>query len=227
MSARARHRHRHTGTAASAHGFRQGFSGAAGLWLAALAGCVDTEARYQDFLDRTGELRVMLDAGPVSAERVDFSGDYLLALSTVVSPDAPILFATRAQVSSDLATVALELQPLATDTSEPPRAPVGEPIVAPEAPYAPDGTFEADLGTVQVPGAANPITGSDITATVRIRGLARPDGAAGYFFCGEALGMVTVPLALDLAGSSFGAVPSPDVQDAVPLLACPEDPADR
>jgi hypothetical protein len=197
-----------------------------GTWctvlVLALSGCLDTEGRYQDFLDRTEAQRASEDSGVASSERVDFSGDYLLALSTVVAPDAPILFATRVQVAEDLTQIDLELQPLTTDDAAPAREPVGASIVANGVPYAEDGTFEADLGTVQVAGAANPITGSDITANVRIVGVAQPtDGGGVYFFCGDAFGMVTVPLSLDLAGSSFGAVATTDPANAEPLLSCP------
>lgn len=188
-------------------------------------GCLDTEGRYQDYIDRTDDLRAGGDdAGPGSSERIDFSGDYLLALSTVIAPDAPILFATRADVAEDLGSLTLELQALSTDTSSPPRVPVGDPITVVDVPYRDDGTFEADLGVVQVPGAANSITGSDITAEVSIVGLAGSDTDEALYFCGDVLGMVTSPLALDLAGSTFGAAETATVVDAAPLLGCPTRP---
>lgn len=194
----------------------------AALWF---GGCTNTGGRYEDFGDRTADLRTgAADAGSGAAERVDFSGNYLMAMSTVLSPDKPLLFAAEAEVEPDLSTVTLHLQPLATDAAPEPRARVGDPITI-DAPYGEDGSFTPDLGEIAVPGSANPISGSDIAAQVQLRAIARTDGNGGYLLCGDATGMVTMPLQLDLAGSTLTAVPTDDVTTAEPLLSCP-DPED-
>lgn len=196
---------------------------AAILCLLAMQACTDTDGRYGDFLDRTATLRSSAgdDAGADAGERLDFSGEYLLALSTVLAPDAPMLFAAEVEVNADLSALNLRLQPLATAQQPNPRAPVGDPIDVLGVPYLPDGRFIAALGTLTVPGAANPISGSDIIADVEIHGTSLPADGQPQVFCGRALGMVEVPLQFDLAGSTFGAVATGDVATTAPLLACP------
>jgi hypothetical protein len=196
---------------------------AALLWLLLSAeACVDPKGRYEDFIDRTADMRGR-DAGmTATGERFDFSGRYLLALSTTLAPGQPILFACDISVASDLETLDLSIQPLTTDDSAMPREPVGDTLDVTGIAYAEDGTFSADFGEVTVPGEANPISGSDIVATVAITATAFPmDADLPNHFCGEATGMATVPLALDLAGSTFGAVETDDLASTDPLTSCP------
>jgi hypothetical protein len=194
------------------------------LFVAALllGGCVDPEGRYEGFIERTAQIRTR-DSGMVEpTDRFDWSGRYLLALSTTLSPDAPLLFAVDAAVSSDLTSIELELQPLTHDDDDEPRMAIGDSFSLRDVAYDEDGSFSADLGDVSVPGRANPITGSDIVANVQLS--ARTRMAAGELpdvFCGEVAGMVVEPIALDLAGSSFGAVRTEDETAAEPLLRCP------
>lgn len=186
-----------------------------------LTACVDPGARYDDFIERTADLRGR-DAGMVEpTERFDWSGRYLLALSTVLAPDQPLLFAVDVEVSSDLELATLELQPLTTDDDDEPRTPIGDRIVLEDVPYDAEGTLSADLGEVTVPGRANPITGSDIVASVQLSARTRAEtDDEPSLFCGEVEGMVIEPLSYDLAGSTFGAVPTDDAPSAEPLLRC-------
>jgi hypothetical protein len=190
--------------------------------LLLLGGCVDPEERYGAFLERTAEMRNR-DSGPIEpTDRFDWSGRYLLALSTVLAPDQPLLFAVDAEVSSDLTTADLELQPLTTDDDDEPRTAVGESFRLNDIAYDKEGTFSADLGEVAVPGRANPITGADIVAQVQLVARTRAASAdEDGFFCGEVSGMVVRPLTYDLAGSTFGAVLAEQPEDATPLLRCP------
>ena len=196
---------------------------AAVLLLSAL-GCVDPQARYDAFLERSAAMRGR-DAGMTEpGERFDFSGRYLLALSTTLAPGQPILFSCDVSVAEDLSTLELSLQPLATDGDEMPRAAVGEALAVGPVPYAEDGAFSADLGEVTVPGRANPISGSDIVADVVIAASAFAMTAElPTHFCGQATGMVSVPLALDLAGSTIGAVSATSFGDIEPLAGCPDE----
>jgi hypothetical protein len=185
-------------------------------------GCVDPSERYDAFIERTAAIRDM-DSGMVEpGDRFDWSGRYLLSLSTSLSPTKPLLFTLDAEVSDDLTTLDLTFQPLTTDGDEEPRTPIGDAFSVNAVPYASDGTFSADLGEVTAPGRANPITGSAIIATVQLiaRTQAGDSGAEGVV-CGQVTGMVSVPLALDLAGSTFGAVLTDEPQDVEPLLGCP------
>jgi hypothetical protein len=201
--------------------------------LLSAQGCVDPDGRYDDFIERTASMRgrdagaerdagVEADAGDGADARFDFSGTYLVALSTTLAPGEPILFSADVVVSDDLETIDFTFQTLSTDADDAPREPVGDPVTADAVPYQADGSFEVDLGEVTVPGRANPISGSDIVATVVLTATAFPATAElPAFFCGDASGMVTVPLALDLAGSTIGGVEASSFEGVEPLPACP------
>ena len=192
------------------------------LGPSSLSACVDPGDRYDAFLERTAEMRNR-DSGMVEpTDRFDWSGRYLLALSTVLAPDQPLLFAVEAEVSSDLSLIDLQLQPLATDGDEEPRTAIGDSFGVNDIPYEMDGSFSADLGEVTVPGRANPITGSEIVASVQLSASTRAgDDDNADLFCGQVTGMVIQPLSYDLAGSTFGAVLTDDAQNAAPQLRCP------
>jgi hypothetical protein len=195
---------------------------------AVLSACADPRGRYDAFLERTaGQRSSATDAGglPSPGQRFDFSGRYLLALQTQIAPATPLLFRLDASVSTDLAQIAFVAQALTTDQAPEPRMLVGSPVRVEGISYSTQGRFEADLGEVMVPGSANPISGSDIAASVQLQGGAlRSHGAA--VLCGGASGKVTVPISLDLSGSQFGAVLAQDPANVTPLTHCPDDAAD-
>jgi hypothetical protein len=195
------------------------------LLLLGALGCVDPQGRYDAFIERTADMRGR-DAGMVTpSDRFDFSGRYLLALSTTLAPAQPILFSSDVDVAADLETIDVTFQPLTTDAADPPRAATGESLEVDGVPYDEDGSFGFDLGEVTVPSDANPISGSAIVATVTITATAFPMTAElPALFCGEASGMVSVPLALDLAGSTIGAVETEtaDLTDVEPVFRCPD-----
>ncbi len=192
----------------------------------ATASCADPKGRYDAFLARTSDQRIAAgDGGPAPSERFDFSGRYLLALKTPIAPATPLLLRVDATVSSDLTKIAFVFQPLATDQAPQPRAAVGSSIQIEGVAYDAQGSFDADLGQVAVPGSANPISGSDITATVQLRGTALHAGGAPLL-CGSASGNVTSPIMLNLAGSQFGAVPAQDPAGVELVTGCPEQGAD-
>jgi hypothetical protein len=196
------------------------------LALALVLACVDPDGRYDAFVERSAAMRGR-DAGtgqPEPGERFDFGGSYLLALSTTLAPGQPILLGCEVSVASDLETLELTFQALTTDEADPPRAPTGEPFTIADVVYEQDGSFSADLGEVTVPSDANPISGSEIIATVAFSARAVPmSDELPQLFCGQASGMVSVPLMLDLAGSTIGAVETQgsDVTDVEPLPRCP------
>jgi hypothetical protein len=181
--------------------------------------CADPEAQDGDVSEPSA---VVHGGGLEAAEHFDWSGHYLLALSTVLAPDDPLLFAVDAEVASDLALVDLRVQALTTDAASEPRSHAGDPFSLDDVPYAEDGTFEVDLGDVAVLGSANPITGTDITAQVKLRASTyRAAGDVPQHFCGEVSGMVSKPIPLDLERSTFGAVLTEDEKQAEPMLRCP------
>ena len=65
-----------------------------------------------------------------------------------------------------------------------------------------EGVFQLDLGAVELPGAANPITGGDLSVTLTLRG----EFVSDDFYCGQVEGELTAPLKTSLTGSTFAAV---------------------
>lgn len=143
------------------------------------------------------------------------SGEFLLAVSTVIDPGHPLQFIAQQNVTveGDETIFWLDLQPLALAQGQvtQPRTPVGDLVNFPGIPVV-QSDFELDAGTVAVPGEANPITGSDIVAALVLRGSFISDD----FYCGEVDGEVTMPLNVALTGSTFAAVRIAGL-DALPL----------
>ena len=198
------------------------------LWVAGVvllfpAGCIDTQARYDAFLARSANMRAADSGVVVQGDRFDFSGRYLFALETTLAPGSALLFQVDATVASDLSTFELVVQPLTTDMNASPRTLVGDVATYPDIAYAEDGSFELDFGEASVPGAANPISASDIVSDVQLTGTAiAADNQHPALLCGKAGGMVTVPITVDLAGSTFGAVRTDDIAHAELLTHCPQ-----
>ena len=142
------------------------------------------------------------DCGP------DNSGVYLLALETAPAPDTPLQFVLTLDVlyggDCTIATANATLQSLSltVGSQTDPREWVGEPLIFESVEFDAMGNFVLDMGEVMITGAANPITGSDISATLVLDGHVVHVDA----LCGTVSGMLTSPLEFDLAGSTFAAI---------------------
>ena len=205
-----------------------------------LTGCPDTQGRYDEFAERSEIYRTQEnpDFGPAPAVdegRQDLTGSYLFTLATALDVGTPLMF--RADVTIDSSgddwTFDLALIPLQTwcagaacAVADPARwTPLEAAIIdAAVVTYVDDadGTFEIDLGNVGVPAEGNSISGSEITATLKLYGQTRGPDA----FCGAIEGALITPFPFDLArdGNSFGAVRVMEGQaltDIVPVGACP------
>jgi len=201
------------------------------LFAAALStGCPSPEAgeKYQSFLDETEEERedaanVKMDQGGALA---DVNGTFLLALSAVIAVENPLQFYATVTFtpSADGGMLQMNLQPLSLSQGETtvPRLPVGESLEIGPVPVTAAGSFELPIEEpVMVTGEANPITGSDIVATLNLSGAIQ----SADLFCGTVTGEVTAPLQLDLLGSTFAAVrvQSVDMLPGDPIAyVCPE-----
>jgi hypothetical protein len=179
--------------------------------------CVDPGARLDEFYDNTEPFRLKVVAGPCQG-RNDISGDFLMAVATVIRPTSPILFDATYVIDTGVEPWGIELSmtPLAVEG----RAPVGDPIVA-SATVSAEGTFDLDFGSITVKGAANPILpGVDATANLRLSGCTNGFG----FSCGTADGEITSPANLPLTGSTFGAsaVDEGELSTIEPVALCPE-----
>jgi len=208
-------------SSAPSSGFGRWASALAGLALS-LTACPNPEARFDEFLDRTEDERMSAEEtggdgdgdptgdgdGDGPATLPDMTGTFLFALETSLGPDLPLQFVTTIDmmVNEDGSggTADLSFQPLSLDQGETlmPREFVGEPLVYEGVEFDADGNYELDMGLVMVTGAANPVTGSDIEATLLVMGGISHVNA----LCGEITGMLMSPLEFDLAGSSWAAI---------------------
>ncbi len=175
-----------------------------------LPGCPDTQAQWNAFLEDTKDARVLSQEGePCVIEGStlnDLEGTFLLALLARFETRYPLQFlATVHMRTKDGAPQAdFSFQPLSLKVHETlrPRQPVGTAIKLVGVPLGADGRFLLDLGEMDVAGAANPITGSDIRANVQLCGVSLGDD----FFCGEVIaGEVVLPTPNNLVGSTFAA----------------------
>jgi hypothetical protein len=130
------------------------------------------------------------------------NGQYLFAVATTVDLSKPFQFI--ATFATDAASVlTLTLQPLTLDQGNvtTPRQPFGEPLEFTDIAVV-DGKFAVDLGSTNLAGPTNPITGADIVASL--------DLAATIVdmdvICGTVTGDVTSPLMVSIEGSTFAAV---------------------
>ncbi|WP_437526685.1 hypothetical protein WME79_41435 [Sorangium sp. So ce726] len=149
-------------------------------------------------------------------------GDFLFSLSAYLNPQAPILFVASltTEASDGGLSFSLTFQPLMADDR---RTPTGEPFDVGPFELAADGKFTAQLPTLVVPGDANPISGSELEATITLTGsLCAP----ADFVCGVITGTTARPLTLNLKGSTFAMerIADPSSYPA-PVINCDRDPA--
>lgn len=210
----------------------------AGFAAISLAGCPDPAGAFEDFGERYEEANpstTTTSTGPGTCplpEAGAADGQYFFTLSSNLSPGTPFtLLATMTTTASgDGLSVDLVMQPLAKTDRKTPTGSELPPFNG--LAVAADGSFEWDLGEVTFPGTANPISDSEVVATVQLQGSlcdSEPaaSGSHAGFLCGTATGLVTKPLTdFDLTGSNFtmqlvegGALPDP-------LLNCNKAAAD-
>lgn len=206
------------------------FAGVAALFL--LAACPDPGERFEEFVDRTKG--IAFPAGELGKSRLEnLGGRFLLFASVQLAPTNPLIFdvAITSNVREDGTCpqadcrISLKVQPLVNPKAgcANPFEPVGDVIDIPDVPLAPDGSFTAALGVVDVDGCANPITGREIQGDLTLESVTKsPD-----VFCGKLNGQVIKPVPLTLTSSTFGAVritTEPKQVNPLPvLLACPPD----
>lgn len=190
-------------------------------WVAATAalllGCVDPDGELADFKERYKQAQGTAGAGgaggaggqdagactvPTAGE---IDGEYLFALSAVVNKNKsnknrPIMVHNTVTTKDSGGSLAMDwsLQPLDKDDR---KTPVGAPLAINDIVIGADGTFDVDPAELDVNGAANPLSGSDITAD--ISSLKGSVCNLGGFYCGTVAGDVSKPLTLSLAGTTW------------------------
>jgi hypothetical protein len=192
-----------------------------GLWACTIP---DTEGGLETFLGATEDARVRADVSLPDAGGggVDISGDYLFGVQTPLG--GPILFAATVAVTDQGETEVfdLTLQPLASDLIEDEeprpnaREAVGDPTVVADVPLA-EGAFSFEVLGLAVPAEANPVAAFAIVADLTFQGVV----LSAERFCGTVSGTLVVPVATDLAGSTFAAVRTADVTTETPEVTCP------
>jgi hypothetical protein len=190
---------------------------------AVCGGCVDPGGDFDAFVARARPPQP--DAGDAGGDASvctvnpgDVEGQYLFAISVTLAPTKPILALTdvTTPASGGGTAFAFDAQPLSAADR---RTPVGQKVSLGPFQVDQNGAYRAEIPNLQVTGAANPVTGGDITANAVLSGTLCGDVA---FFCGTVSGNVTKPLPLDLEGSTFTftRVDSPTNLPAQPAIDC-------
>jgi len=147
----------------------------------------------------TGETTVGPTTGGVQMPTIE--GPYYVVLRPVIAPSTPFQFV--GSVKSDGSTITMSLVPLSLELNsvDTPRelVPLATEV---EGTIGPQGEFSIPVPHLELVGNTNPITGSDIVASLQIDGV-----IDGNLLCARVEGMVTVPASIDLNGSTFGAMP--------------------
>jgi hypothetical protein len=163
------------------------------LVAACAMGCPDPQAEFDDFASRELETRPPPIPAACGTAATEVEGKFIWALAAKLNPKKPILFLNDITTEGD----GLHFSITPIDAKDR-KTPIGEPMALSAYPIDGAGNFKADFPEMTVPGAANPLTGSDIVATVSLAGAVCTDA-----LCGDVTGTVTEPLMLDLAGSTF------------------------
>jgi hypothetical protein len=226
-----RQRQHHEGDSARRRRTGTATLGLALLGLTLTACGPDPQGKFDEYVDEAEELAPKMDIPPPKMDipppdpGIDLSGTSLLAISTIVSEDLPLQFLSTVVQNVDgdgNITIDITLQPLSLDQGmvTVPREPVGPPLEFKAIPVV-DGKYTVDAGETMVTGAANPITGSDITATLVLEATV----VDADFICGTVSGMVTAPLMASIDGSTFASVrlDDPDVLPTDVTINCARD----
>ena len=150
--------------------------------------------------------------GGVTTGAPSMDGEFFLAIfATPVAPTTPFQF--LADVKADAGQVVMLLTPLSLDVGSvsTPREPV-PPSFEVSGSIDAGGAFRIEVPELALPGSTNPITGSDIVASLTLEGVLGIDR-----ICGRVSGMITVPANIDLTGSTLAGERSEG--DPLPLPA--------
>lgn len=150
-----------------------------------------------------------------TADTLDLGGQHgdeqwLLAMAVNLSPQTPLQWHVMVDWEGDeVALVRVQSLSLDSGSTTTPRELVGDPTIADELGIDDLGNFGLAFDALLVPAAANPITGSDISAIdVRLVGMGTATTS-----CGTVMGTITAPIETPLDGSTFAAVPIASVDD--------------
>jgi hypothetical protein len=149
-------------------------------------------------------------------------GDFLLTVSASLSPKKPFLFHAIVNTvdNGGQTALAISIEPLDAKDRTTPVAPL---VTLPPASVDAQGKISGGPWTLMIPGAANPITATDVEGTASIAG-----SLCGVttFYCGDVTGSITKPLAYDLNGSTYTLERYTPPATPPPVINCNKDSAD-
>lgn len=199
--------------------------------------CVDTEARLDEFVSRLphgsgggpsdGGMAgsdALVDSGTCPPVPGALDGPYVLTLAASIAPTTPIMTLLDLTTPDYMGGTGFAFDARALSAADR-KTPIGDPISAGPVVVEANGHYRLPLSGVSIPGAANPISGSDIAVDLELSGnLCGPPES----FCGTFNGEVSQPIQLPLDGSTFtlrpvvnGDIPEPPPIDCAGNLADP------
>jgi hypothetical protein len=170
------------------------------ILLLLCGGCPDPQARFNDFANRVPDAMPMehIDAAPLNM-LPDVSGKFLMGFAATIAPDQPLQFYmtnTLVKNPDGTGTFTTAVQPLAVAD----HMPAGPLLTPPPATVNTAGEFDLTVDNTVIPGAANPITGTDITVTIIMHGAIQ----SADLICGDVpMGNITKPVMLSAVGTTW------------------------
>jgi len=207
------------------------------LGLAALgpAACIpDPHGDFEEYNERTGEFRTTGEAGAIDSAPPTTAVQglyYAVCLSQLAAgrPDRVLRFYTETTFTPDPAggtgKIELKLTPLklGPGNTAPPQVSkawvIGNTYTVAQTPTDTNGVYAANLGTVTIPGEANPISGREII----VENAALPGRFAKEKFCSQLRGNVVQPTQIELSGEANTCVYLPVKEGDPPPAIARED----
>jgi hypothetical protein len=174
--------------------------------LFAATGCVDPKSRLNDFENSVVDASVDMtpDAPPLN-ELPDVTGYWFVGVAPTVAPTSIVYFywdVTLTKNPDGTGTMNVAQTAISTDANG--RMHVGDTTMMNDVHVSTAGEFSLGLTGINIPGSANPLTGSDLVASFTNDGIIKSkDLMCGTLAPGS---VVTSPVQLDVSGSTWAAI---------------------
>ncbi len=174
---------------------------------ALLLGCPAPEGQYDEFVERHVKRFPPAEAGagydcpePGLPEAGEIDGTFLFVFSATMDPGRPVLFSADLHTAegADGLELTIDMQPIDAYDRQ---TLVGD-LYSGLGPFAVDPDtqeYHAELGSISLPGEANPFSEKPLAAT----GILDGKLCKGDFLCGDLSGEVTAPITYPLPGSTY------------------------